>query len=328
MKSDWIATGFIAVIVGLLVWLFTFEKISRTVFLSSIIVILIADLWRVDFRVMDIPKKKLESEVFAKTDVVEFLKQDTSTFRIADLNAFPSPNVAAYFNLENIHGYHSAKMRVYQDLMDEAGNGGGSAIVNPLLWNLLNVKYILASQLAAEGLQPVFSSPSTGIKVFANPNMMQRAQFVNHVAIDTKSRILEHLKSQDFNPRDTAWVEEALPMQVDTAGVEAKATLIEKKNESLKFDVSATGNNLLFVSEIYYPVSWKAYIDGNETPIYKTNFAFRSVIVPKGKHTLEFRYSSPKYEQGKTLSLAANLLLLAAAIGATFLEWKKRRTVS
>jgi uncharacterized membrane protein YfhO len=104
--------------------------------------------------------------------------------------------------------------------------------------------------------------------------------------------------------------------------------LTQRENERQVYTVTATGNNLVFFSEVYYPVSWKAYIDGKETPIIKTNFAFRGLIVPKGQHTVEFRYESPKFEQGKTISLACNLMVLLAALGAGFMEWRSRRSAS
>ncbi len=325
MKSDWIVTGLFALIMGVLAWLFANKKLSANVFYPALIAVALMDLWRVDLRPMDIPKKKIETEVFAKTDVIDFLQADKSVYRIADMDALPSPNVAAYYHLENIHGYHSAKMRVYQDLMDEAGNANGSLIQNPLLWNLLNVKYILSREPLFPNIQPVFQSAQTGTLIYQNPSFMPRAFFVKHAVVDTKKNILSHLKASDFFPADTAYVEEALPQAIDTNTAGSTAVLAERKNEYQKYQVKVAGSsNLLYVSEVHYPVSWKAYIDGVETPILKTNFAFRSIIVPQGEHTVEFKYASPKFEQGKTISLATNILLLLGAIGAVFIEWKKK----
>ena len=61
------------------------------------------------------------------------------------------------------------------------------------------------------------------------------------------------------------------------------------KNESFELKTSTKSDRLLFLSEIYYPIAWKAYIDGVETEIYKTNFAFRSIVVPAGEHKIEFK---------------------------------------
>lgn len=327
MRSDWMITGVLTVLTGVLVWMFANKKLGTTVFYGGMALLLVLDLWRVDFRAMEIPKQKIEKDIFAKNDLIDFLKQDNSIYRVSDLQAIPGgANVAAYHKIENTSGYHSAKMRVYQDLLDEAGNGGGQVIMNPLLWNMMNVKYILSREELYKGVPPQFTSQATGVKVYQNPTVLPRAFFVNHAVVANKTEILAHLKNGDFNPVDTCFVEEAIPATIEPADSTAKATFVERKNEHLKLDVTASGNNLLFLSEVYYPVSWKVKIDGQDAKMYKTNFAFRSVVIPKGKHTLEFTYVSEGFQTGKTLSLGANLLVLAGALGAAFMEWKKRKS--
>ncbi|MFM8439143.1 MAG: YfhO family protein [Candidatus Kapaibacterium sp.] len=186
------------------------------------------------------------------------------------------------------------------------------------------MKYIIAAQ--DMGVQPVFVSSQNNARVYLNPSFRPRAYFVNHAVVASKMDILRHLKQQDFNDVDTAYVEEALPVAIDTIAPGARVELTRRENERQTYTVDATGNNLVFFSEVYYPVSWKATIDGKEAPIIKTNFAFRGLVVPKGRHTVEFRYESPKFEQGKSISLACNVLVVLAALGAGFLEWRARRT--
>lgn len=83
---------------------------------------------------------------------------------------------------------------------------------------------------------------------------------------------------------------------------------------------------MLFLSEVYYPAGWKAYIDGQETEIYKTNYLFRSIVVPKGKHKVEFKFEPETYYTGKKITLAGNIILIlifGTAIGGIFWKWKK-----
>jgi len=68
---------------------------------------------------------------------------------------------------------------------------------------------------------------------------------------------------------------------------------------------------LLVVSEIYYPAAWKAYIDNSETEIYKTNYILRSVVVPAGSHTVEFRFDSSRYDIGLSIT---NISWLVSAL--------------
>ncbi|MEK9137903.1 MAG: YfhO family protein, partial [Bacteroidota bacterium] len=57
--------------------------------------------------------------------------------------------------------------------------------------------------------------------------------------------------------------------------------------------------------EIYYPAGWRAYIDGNEAEIFKTNYVLRSVVVPAGPHEVTFTFDPPMYNAGWNLSHAA-----------------------
>ncbi|OGU12602.1 MAG: hypothetical protein A2X63_04010 [Ignavibacteria bacterium GWA2_35_8] len=74
--------------------------------------------------------------------------------------------------------------------------------------------------------------------------------------------ILKHLKNGDFNPVELAYIEKALPVQLTEPDSTCYSKVLTHKNELIKIEAQASGNNLLYISEIYYPVSWKAYIDG------------------------------------------------------------------
>jgi uncharacterized membrane protein YfhO len=148
---------------------------------------------------------------------------------------------------------------------------------------------------------------------------------VNRAEVADKMTALNHLKNEDFNPRQVAFVDRQPKMAIDTVDSTAVAEYKEFKNEYIKIEANATGNNLLFVSEMYYAPCWKAFIDGQETEIYMTDFAFRSVVVPKGKHTVEFKYSSKGFETGRTLSIAANILIGLALVGGIFIEVRRKK---
>lgn len=310
MISDWYVTALLALCFMVAAWLFVQRKMPRTAFFAVIALLLIVDLWRVDRRSLDIAKTSATETVFNETDAIRFLKQDKSLYRVADFTG-SAPNKMAYFFEQNIHGYHAAKLRIYQDILDVAGKGGGSVIVNPFLWNLLNVKYILSDRPFMEGVQPVFQSRESQTLIYQNPGILPRAFFVDTVKVAKQIDILNHLKDGDFNARTLAYVEESLPTAVTPAGSGASAKVTDFRNEYIGLDVSATGTNLLVISEIYYPAGWQAYLDGKEVPIYKTNFAFRGVIVPPGKHKLEMKFTSHNFQTGKTISLAANIVTIA-----------------
>ena len=330
MINDWYITAFIALAFAVLVWLFVRKTISETVLFAAFALLLVIDLWRVDTRPMEVSKQDYKETVFRKTDAISFIQNDKSLYRVADFAG--QANVMAYFGLQHVHGYHSAKMRIYQDLLDVAGNGGGSVITNPFLWNMMNVKYILSDRPISEGMQPAFKSQESQTLVYENPSVMPRAFLVNRVQTAQQMEILNHLKNGDFSMLDMAFVEKPLPTSIalDTIAGEPidhinRVKSLEYKNELVKFEVDATGNNFLFMSEVYYPAGWKATIDGKETEIIKTNYAFRGVVVPKGKHIVEMRFTSDKFALGKNLSLAGNVIVLAL-LGVGVWRFRRNRT--
>jgi len=328
MASDWQASAAIALVTALILLLLVHGTMKPAVALPLLVVVTMADLWRVDYRPYDPQKTNVERTVFKRTDVVDFLQQDKAPYRIADFSSAP-PNSWARHSIEHVHGYSSAKMRVYQDMLDVAGAGplrpgerpedraGNSMITNPMMWDLLNVKYIVSDRPIFPNMQPVFASQENGQLIYSNPAALPRAWFVDTVRPESSGmKILEHLRDGTFNPRTTAYVESAAGI-AGTISRDSAATIrrTRQENQRIAFDVETATKGFMVVSEIYYP-EWQAYVDGVKVDIVKTNFLLRGVVIPAGKHTVEFTFESPSFEQGRMISMGANgIILLLGALG-------------
>jgi hypothetical protein len=245
--------------------------------------------------------------------------------------------------LQTIGGYHAAKMREFQDVVDVTGHMNGNGILNPFMFNLLNCKYIIANGALTQDpnrFQPVFQSSEPAQKgeqrtiVWYNPQFLPRAFFVNRWEVKPKLDILQAMDSGSFNPRDVVYFDESpkgMPalynLPLDTAN--EKITMSEKM-EDVEMKTRSYGPRLLFLSETWYP-NWTATVDGNPTPIYRANYAFRAIVVPKGEHTVKFSYYDPNYVTGRSISLTTNALtLFGFAIGISsvyFVRRKKRPEV-
>ncbi len=320
MISDWYINAFLLIVAMLVIYMLVLRKISFVPTIIALIVIVLFDLWRVGWRPMEVAEQKLTQAYFQSDDAIEFIKQDKSIFRVADF-ASPSPNIAAYHLLQNVNGYHAAKLRVYQDMLDATAQGSTNNVSSPFMWNLLNVKYIIAKE--DFGIQPVYQSQTTGIKVYYNAGMLPRAFFVDSAVKSTPKEILTHLKNSDFDPRKIAFYHNEDNLQVMPADTTSIAELQQFKNEYIQFKVRSNGNQLLVISEVYYP-EWKAYLDGKEVPIHQVNYLLRGVIVPKGEHKLELKYESKSFETGRTLSLSFNIIVTIMLALGIYLEVKKR----
>ena len=332
MKADWMITSFIGITVIVLSILYIRGALSKGLFYTAIALYLIIDLWRVAYRPMEVEKGDIIKSEFSEPEFVSFIKKDKSLYRVADLvyMSMGKTNIPAYFKLQNVHGYHSAKMRVYQDLLDVAGGGGGNYITNLFLMNLLNVKYISAPQQMIQGVKPVFEGVmqtdqgAMPTLVYENASVLPRAFFVDSVKKDTPLSILHHLRDGDFNPKSLAFIEKDLATNIEPAGVNAKATVIGFENHKITISTDNPGTNFLHVSEVYLPVGWSCTIDGKPTETYKTNYALRGVIVPSGKHTVVFSYHSDIFDMGKTISLSVNIATTLSLLLAFFLQRRNK----
>jgi hypothetical protein len=324
MHADAMAAVFYLLVAGGLVFATSRGILKPQLAVMIFLVMTVVDLWRVDKRPYDPKQGSPEANVFASNDVVSFLKADKSQFRVCDLsNAFPA-NWWAYHFIESVSGYSSAKLRVYQDMLDVAAPGpgqspapGNSAVLNPFLWNLLNVKYIITDRPLYQGVEPAFRSSETQLLVYANEEALPRAWFVDTVRVQSDKRtMLEQMRDGAFNPRTTALVESGFDgMQAIGSDSASSARVVGSGNQKLTIRTTTSAKQMLVVSEVYYD-EWHAYVDGAEVPMVKTNFLLRGVVVPPGTHTVEFRYQSPAFETGRTISLASNIVTTLLGLGA------------
>jgi hypothetical protein len=263
--------------------------INLKIFYLAILIILVVDLWRIDYRPFQSSTKKEKTDLFTKPEFTEFLEKDKSLYRVLELdnNGPNTSNMLGNWNLQSIYGYSAAKLRIYQDVNEICHNP-----VNPFLWNLLNMKYLISKNVYADSiLHLVYAGQEKeSYKIMENRYCLPRAFFVNRYEVKDKLSIVYGLRDGTFNPGDVAYFESDPGIKVDPVDQTATVKVTNFNNHYITMEASASGNNLLFVSEIYYPAGWKAFIDGVETPIYKTNYIFRSVIVPKGNHKIEMKF--------------------------------------
>lgn len=335
--SDAIMSGIFAVLAIGLAYYFVKRKVSPLVFGVGLFLIAAIDLWRVDYRPLDIVSTEDYNHQLDEHDYVNFIKKDASLYRINDLND-PVSNLPVSWGLQTIGGYHAAKMRAMQDVVDVTSHMNGNGILNPFMFNLLNCKYIIARGALTEDparFQPVFQSSEPAQKgeqstlVWYNPQYLPRAFFVNRWEVKPKLDILKAMDAGSFNPRDVLYFDESpkgMPalynLPVDTAN---ETVTIAEKMEEVQLKTRAYGDRLMFMSETWYPY-WHASIDGKETPIYRANYAFRAIVVPKGEHIVKFTFEDPNYVTGRSISLAANgFALIGFAIGLSSIYFVRRK---
>jgi hypothetical protein len=295
-------------------YLYIKKNISGDVFVVVVILLTLVDLWRIDSRGAKYSDNPDVSGLFNTPDYVNVIRdqKDTEPFRILNMKQDGSlgsfgqnSNFNAYFLLEDFYGYSGIKPRAYQDIIDVVGP------VNPTLWNLANVKYIITDKpIMMVGLTQVASSEKSS--VYKNEAVLSRVHFVNRVEMKKGIDILNSIKNNEFNPAEIAYTEEAV--QVDQPDSTASVRITKYTDEKIVVNVNASGNNFLVFTNTYVPTGWKATIDGNDLKIFRANHNFMGVIVPKGEHILEFTYAPTSFFISRWIAFILSSLVVAGLI--------------
>jgi len=185
----------------------------------------------------------------------------------------------------------------------------------------MNVKYLIASQKAAERLRtlPRFRSVESlplGLELFENLSVMPRFFLVNKVQrVTSDLEVRELVGRQLVSFRDTAVTSQPVTGLSAAAGGDAGVVqVIDYQADSLRLSVRTPQAAFLVLAESFYP-GWRAWVDGAPVEIVRTDIAFRGLVVPAGAHEVAMRFQPAILPLSLAISLAAAILLCALAVG-------------
>jgi len=303
------------------------SKLSADLLVILIIFMVVIDLFRINLRGETYVENERIEALFQKPDYLRAIDQlnDRSVYRVLNLKQDGSigslnqnSNFLAYFLHYDIYGYSGIKPRAIQDYYDVLGSPA-----NPTFWRMLNVKYIVFDKnVNYPGLQLIYSGEKTFL--YLNQNVLPRAYFVNRIETKPALQILNLVNNNQFDPLDVAFIEKDLE-GIKSPDSTAFVKIVGYKDERVTFDVNASGKNFLFFGDTYFPVGWKAFVDGNETEIYRANHGFRGIVVPAGNHKVEFIYSPESFVISKYVALSISSLVLLGLIVTVFIEYRKKK---
>ncbi len=217
---------------------------------------------------------------------------------------------SAYYH-RSIGGYHAAKLRLYQDLIETQLSKNQ---MNMGVLNMLDTKYFL------------LPDQKTGvINVQKNDSAMGAVWFVKE--IKTVNGPVEEIKALDnFDPAKTVFIDKAQIATVPTTAFDssAKIKLMKYNNDEIEYVSDAKSDQFAVFSEIYYSAGWNGYIDGKKTPYYKVDYLLRGMPVPAGHHVINFKFEPASYKTGYTLATIGNILLYLLLIGGLYMSFRKK----
>jgi hypothetical protein len=329
-KADAIRS-FVFILVGASSFmLFGFGKIKKELLFGILGLLIIADMWTIDRRYLnndDFFKKNKAEEVFEASNADIIILKDTDpNFRVVNLNyRLDQDGYTSYYH-KTISGYHGAKLRRYQDVIDNYLNASLQAIINSFQDTTSNVYSVLESLQVMNMLNTKYIIYSPDEFPLANVNAFGNAWFVEKFSfVETTDEELAELGT--VNLKRTAIINKKrfenyiakLPelglTNLDTGVIQ----LIEYKPDNLTYKTSSKKDEFAVFSEIYYPKGWKVFIDGTEVEYICANYILRGLAVPAGEHTIEFKFEPQSYYTGKKIAFFSSIIFILIVL--CFIGW-------
>ena len=312
-----------------------YGKLKKEYAVGIILIICLVDMWTVNKRYLNdgmfVPQTVRE-EPIAKTQAIDHILQDKSLdFRVLNLATSTfNENETSYY-LKSIGGYHAAKLRRYQELVDayiqrEMG-GAMSAIakaagdmtkvngdsVYPVL-NMLNTKYFI---LPLNGGQSV---PLENPYTYGNAWLVDKIKYVSNAneeldAIGTLNLRREAVADQQF--KDV--LGEAVVQ--DSVGV---VRIKAYEPNMLTYQVESDKGGIVVFSEIYYP-GWTATVDGVEQELGRVNYVLRALSVKPGKHEVVLSFFPKSIDRTEAVAYVSYAILLVIILMLIWIEYRRRK---
>lgn len=336
--ADCWRTFWIIVIGTAFLLLFIYGKLKAEYTVAGILLLCLIDLWQVNKRYLNdemfVPKSEREAPQQKTQTDEQILRDQALDYRVLNLasNTF-NENETSYYH-KSIGGYHAAKLRRYQEMIEQYINpemqalfgavseaAGDMTQVNgdsicPVL-NMLNTRYFI---FPLEGGQTV---PIQNPYAFGNAWFVDKLDYVNNAneemaavgKIDLRHQAVADVKFK-------AQLGEAV--EQDTASV---VTITSYEPNRLTYDVNSGKGGVLVFSEIYYP-EWTATVDGQPVELGRVDYLLRAIQIQPGKHQVELSFFPKSVSTTETIAYVAIVLLILTLLGTIFLEYKNRKKLA
>jgi len=316
--SAWKSFSFVLLSLGL-IYFFLKGKISELILGAGLIALITIDVWTINRRYLNEEsfQGNPSRQFFAETPAEKSIGQDKSYFRVLPLTEGLTQGARTSYRFNSLGGYHGAKLRRYQDLVDnrlqfelqdfvkkaQEGNFDWEGIGTI---NMLNTKYLIAGNEA----NGVFENPEANGPAWVPSEIVlvtsNQEEFDKLGQINTKTQAT--LNSNEFGT-----------VQAGSGNV----TLIDNMPNQLIYQAEMERGGLAVFSEIHYPEGWKATIDRKEVEILRVNYLLRGLEIPQGSHEIVFTFAPSSFYSTKTPTVIFQYLIVLALIAGVFFTYKK-----
>jgi hypothetical protein len=292
-------------------------KITDLVLGLGLITLITLDVWTINRRYLNSEsfRGNPSREFFAETPAEKSIAADKGYFRVLPLTEGLTQGARTSYRFNSLGGYHGAKLRRYQDLVDyrlefevqefvKKAQEGNFDWASTGILNMLNTKYLIAGADS----NAVFENPEANGPAWVPSQIVSVGTNQDEIdklgTINTKSQAT--INSKEFGEQRAG------------AGT---IVLTKHSPNQLTYQAKMTAAGLGVFSEIYYPAGWIAKLDGKEVPILRTNYLLRGLQLPAGTHEIVFTFAPTSYNATKTPMIIfqyALVILLIAGLVTTY----------
>ncbi len=324
---------------ALMIWLFVKSKLKAEWLVAIILLISLVDMWQVNKRYLNdkmFTPPTQNQKAFQATPTDELILDDpTLYYRVLNLATSTfNDGITPYWH-KTIGGYHAAKLRRYQDLIDVHLSKEMSALANEIVetqanldsisgtdfdvLNMLNTKWVI---------MPAQDGQTIPIE---NPHAFGNAWFVDNVKyVNSPDEEIDALAEVDLHTTVVVNENEAgdiKNLSITPHNPQSTIQLTDYEANKLRYQVDAKKDELAVFSEIYYPDGWQITIDGKPAQMQRVNYTLRALPIPAGSQVVEFYFNPTSIKVTDAIAYTAILLMLLTAGSAIYVYLRKKKNI-
>jgi len=335
-KADAIRSFMYILIAAAVVWFYIKKQFKTQIFIGILAFLILVDMWTVNRRYLNddnFESKRKVDNPFPMTVADQYIINDNPDgSRVLNLSVSPFNDASTSYYHNSIGGYHAAKMKKYQELIDfhimpeiqrlsntlsnaPTDSSISAAFANLPVLNMLDMEYLIYNPQA----QPL-----------KNPFALGKSWFVEDIKYVSTADD-EIMALTGFRPQDVAIVREDFKNIIgDFVPKNDSMAIIYQTDyqpNHLSYLSKTSIEQMAVFSEIYYDKGWEAYINGEKTEIIKVNYLLRAIIVPPGENTIEFRFEPRSYQNGERIALVSSILMVLLLLFGGYWTFIRKKEV-
>ena len=329
-SADLLRSGFfIAISFGVL-YMYSKNKLAANTAVILVGVFMVSDLFFADKKYLsnDGQQFRTAQEVdmpYEATQADTLILQDTTNFRVYEIDGSINSPRASYFH-KSIGGYSAVKPRRFEEVYEyhfEKSMRNLGSIIDPKtlamskslpIINAFNIKYLIVD--TEKGSLPI-------VNPFHNGNAWFVKELKTVANADEEINTLGKIETKDVAIRNKQNFKKSGIVPFFKTDSLASIKLDLYKPNHLIYTSNNANEGFAVFSEIYYEHGWKATIDGNDSDILRVDYTLRGMQIPKGKHTIEFKFEPQVVKTGSTIALISFIVMVLTIIAGIYFDKKR-----